>query len=291
MMSALDLDWEDVRDQLRAWREDNTRHSEEVIDLWVYCLQHYKDKLGDERWMVEEQVFIASLDCYRRDVWEPCLISLNRQFPSSLRVLKLKAMSLEAMEKYDDALIMYDRIIREDETNSTARKRKVAVYRAQGRIADAIKELCTYVNKFMSDNEAWLELCDLYLKEGEFSKASFCMEELIMSNPHNHLYITRYAEIKYTQGGQENLEIARSYFSQSVKLNPNSLRALYGLFLCCTTVASSPKCSAQKKKEMQRLAEVTMKTIEERYSRGDSKTIDCAKIQEAFGVLSITEKA
>ena len=49
--------------------------------------------------------------------------------------------------RYDDALTLYDRIIREDETNSTARKRKVAVYRAQGRIPDAIKELCAYLNK------------------------------------------------------------------------------------------------------------------------------------------------
>lgn len=53
--------------------------------------------------------------------------------------------------------------------------------------------------RFMSDGEAWQELCDLYLKEGDYSKAAFCMEELILTNPHNHLFYTRYAEIKYTQ--------------------------------------------------------------------------------------------
>lgn len=51
----------------------------------------------------------------------------------------------------------------------------------------------------MSDGEAWQELANLYLKEGDFAKAAYCMEELILSNPHNHLYYTRYAEIKYTQ--------------------------------------------------------------------------------------------
>ena len=51
----------------------------------------------------------------------------------------------------------------------------------------------------MSDSEAWQELMDLYLKEGDYAKAAFCMEELILTNPHNAIYYTRYAEIRYTQ--------------------------------------------------------------------------------------------
>lgn len=51
----------------------------------------------------------------------------------------------------------------------------------------------------MSDQEAWHELCDLYLQEQEYSKAAFCMEELILHNPHSHLIYQRYAEIKYSQ--------------------------------------------------------------------------------------------
>lgn len=51
----------------------------------------------------------------------------------------------------------------------------------------------------MVDQEAWQELCDLYLGEQEYAKAAFCMEELILHNPHNHLFHQRLAEIKYTQ--------------------------------------------------------------------------------------------
>ena len=39
----------------------------------------------------------------------------------------------------------------------------------------------------------------------------------------------RYAEIRYTQGGYEHMEMAKSYYSHAVKLNPNNMRALYGL--------------------------------------------------------------
>lgn len=62
-------------------------------------------------------------------------------------------------------------------------------------------ELITYYGsfRFMSDQEAWHELCDLYLQEQEYSKAAYCMEELLLHNPHSHLIYQRYAEIKYSQ--------------------------------------------------------------------------------------------
>lgn len=52
--------------------------------------------------------------------------------------------------------------------------------------------------RFMSDQEAWHELCGLYLAEGDYSKAVFCMEELLLYNPHSHLIHQRIAEIRYT---------------------------------------------------------------------------------------------
>ena len=47
----------------------------------------------------------------------------------------------------------------------------------------------------MSDYEAWQELCDLYIRVQDYEKAAFCMEELVMSNPHNHLIHLKYAEV------------------------------------------------------------------------------------------------
>ena len=49
------------------------------------------------------------------------------------------------------------------------------------------------------------------------------------------LYFVRYAEIRYTQGGYEHLEMAKSYYSHAVKLNANNMRALYGLLQVRTT--------------------------------------------------------
>nr|CAG4644264.1 EOG090X0CGE [Lepidurus arcticus] len=264
MKGANNID--DVRETLRIWREDNERHSQEVIDFWENSLVDSISSLGDESYIVYEQVCVAALDCNRIDIADVCVSELSQTFPGSLRVRRLKAMKLEALERYDEALDVLDSIIKKDETNAAPRKRKIAILKAQGKIFDAVKELTEYLKTFMADQEAWLELCDLYLSQQELTKAAFCMEEILLHNPFNHLYFQRYAEIRYTQGGFENLEIARTYFCQAAKLNPRSLRALYGVALTSSHIIASPKCQSNKKKECQKLAEWAATQIGEVYA-------------------------
>lgn len=101
-------------------------------------------KLDSERHLVLEQVIIAALDCNRIKIAEQCIRKLSNEFPGSLRVQKFKAMRLEALELYDEALDVLNAIIAQDETNAAPRKRKIAIYKAKGKNADAIRELCEY---------------------------------------------------------------------------------------------------------------------------------------------------
>ncbi|KAF6770662.1 hypothetical protein AHF37_10295 [Paragonimus kellicotti] len=112
----------------------------------------------------------------------------------------------------------------------------ISILKAQRKNVEAIEELRQYLKIFMSDFEAWNELADMYLAECDYKHAAFCMEEMLLSNPHNHLYCQRYAEIKYTEGGTDNLEQARAYFSQACRLCPTNLRSLYGLLLTCSAL-------------------------------------------------------
>ena len=64
-----------------------------------------------------------------------------------------------------------------------------------------------------------------------YKRAAFCMEELLLCDPDNYLFHQHYAEMLYTMGGVENIDMARKYFAQSLKLNPNNMRALYGFHL------------------------------------------------------------
>nr|SVE77226.1 EOG090X0CGE [Daphnia lumholtzi]SVE78467.1 EOG090X0CGE [Daphnia lumholtzi] len=282
--------WEDVRDLFRNWREENCRQSEDVVDLWKEVLVNHFSKLGDEGWLVLEQVFIAALDCHNMEVANFCLSKLNQEFPDSMRVKRLKAMKYEALERYEDALDILELIIKKDETNAAPRKRKVTIYKSRGMIIEAIKELTDYLKIFMADQEAWMELSDLYISQQEWNKAAFCVEELMLHSPFNHLYLQRYAEIKYTQGGYENLEVARSYYAQAAKLNPNNVRALYGLLLTSVHMASNSKCPSQKKKESIKLSEWATNQLSQLQSSNDSKSFS-SQILEGMGNLQIGNDA
>uniref|UniRef100_A0A4W5LVT4 ER membrane protein complex subunit 2 n=1 Tax=Hucho hucho TaxID=62062 RepID=A0A4W5LVT4_9TELE len=223
-----DVTWEEMRDKLRKWREDNHRNSEQIVDVGEELINEHASKLGDDIWIIYEQVMIAALDCSRDDLAWTCLQELKKQFPGSQRVKRLAGMRLEALEKYEDASKQYDSILQDDPTNTAARKRKISILKAQGKSAEAIRELNEYLE--------------------HYGKAAFCLEELMMTNPHNHLYCEQYAEVKYTQGGLENLELSRKYFAQALKLNNGNMRALFGLYMSASHIAASPKVNATVKK-------------------------------------------
>ena len=235
----MSFNWEDARNTLREWRDTNARHSEEVVEIGEHLVRKYSSKLSDELWLVCEQVYIAALDICRYEVAEMCLGKLFGSFPNSFRVRKLEGMKYEALGENDKALKVYESLEKEDPTDSAVKKRKIAIFKIKNR-THAVKELTVYLQTFAADQDAWMELADLYIEQMEYGKAAFCIEELILANAFNHVYYQRYAEIKYTQGGEENLKLARQYFAQAVKLSSNSnLRALYGLLLSSSKLCKS----------------------------------------------------
>uniref|UniRef100_A0A1I7XUX4 ER membrane protein complex subunit 2 n=1 Tax=Heterorhabditis bacteriophora TaxID=37862 RepID=A0A1I7XUX4_HETBA len=229
-------DWTNVsleigRQTLREWREGGARRSEEVVELWEHVVSRSPSSLGDELWVVYEQVCVAALDCARMDLSLECIKALEERFPRSNRVLKLQAMRYEAAEQYDTANNLYERLIEADPTNNSFRKRKIAVLLAERKRLDAIRELNEYLKIFLNDSEAWIQLSDLFLAEGDFAKAAHCLEECVLAAPLNTLYLRRLGDIRYTQGGQENIELAKAYYEQAAKLNPTDMRTLYGIVL------------------------------------------------------------
>jgi hypothetical protein len=118
-----------------------------VVQLWEFVVADKLNKFGNERLIILEQSFIASLDCGRIELAEDCLRILAAEFPGSMRVQKYKAMLLESLERYDDALDVLENIIKKDETNAAPRKRKIAILKAKGLIPETIKELCDYLKK------------------------------------------------------------------------------------------------------------------------------------------------
>jgi Flp pilus assembly protein TadD len=58
---------------------------------------------------------------------------------------------------------IYNTILDADPTDQTLLKRKIALSKAQGQTEKTVKLLMEYLNIFMADTEAWLELADIYI--------------------------------------------------------------------------------------------------------------------------------
>lgn len=257
------VSFEEGRRTLRQWREDHVRRSEEVVELWEHTLSRSPASLGDELWTVYEQVCVAALDSARLDLAFECIRAIDKQFPNSHRALRLHAMRYEALEQYKNAEDLYDKLIEYDPTNNQFRKRKVAIQLAKGDRLEAIRQLNDYLKTFINDTEAWLQLGELFLLEGDYMKAAHCMEEVILAQPHNSVFLRRLADIRYTAGGQDNVELARIYYEQASKLNPNCIRSLYGLVLACNQLAS--KATGARKREMATAASTAAQKLIKRY--------------------------
>jgi len=100
----------------------------------------------------------------------------------------------------------------------------------------------------MAETDAWVELGELYLSIREYQNALFCFEEVILAEPDNFHYHVKYADIRFTIGGSENLNLAKQHYAHSIELNnENNLRGLYGL--CLTIFALSKQKGSKITKE------------------------------------------
>uniref|UniRef100_A0A9J8BIT5 ER membrane protein complex subunit 2 n=2 Tax=Cyprinus carpio TaxID=7962 RepID=A0A9J8BIT5_CYPCA len=232
-----------MRDKLRKWREENYRNSEQIVDVGEELINEHASKLGDDIWIIYEQVMIAALDCSRDDLAWSCLQELKRQFPDSHRVKRLAGMRLEALERYEDANKLYDSILQDDPTNTAARKRKISILRAQGKSSEAIRELNEYLEHLKSMTRCIHHVIMFCLFR---SHVSF---KCAYNTTSPFCFLCNLPQVKYTQGGLENLELARKYFAQALKLNNRNMRALFGLYMSASHIAASPKVSAKVKKD------------------------------------------
>jgi tetratricopeptide (TPR) repeat protein len=197
-------------------------------------------------WNLREQVCIAALELNDLETAETTIQVLDRQFPKSARVGKLKGMLLEAKGNFTDALTHYETLIKEDCSNITARKRKVAIYKAQHDVSKMIQELNSILHNFPSDGSCWLELAELYLILNDYDAACHCYEELILSDPRNAHFHCRLGEILYSMNSTEKILNARKHFTISLTIQNihYNLRAVNGLILCCKHLHSVGKSSA-----------------------------------------------
>uniref|UniRef100_A0A7S3LMF9 ER membrane protein complex subunit 2 n=1 Tax=Aplanochytrium stocchinoi TaxID=215587 RepID=A0A7S3LMF9_9STRA len=226
---------------LTAIGEQKPRNSRGILKAGLDLLGSFNLRrgLGDDIWEVRERVFLAALDEFDLDTAEKMLKEIEKKFPDSVRMNKLKGLLFEVQGNYKDARTLYGKLEKENEHDQGAVKRKVAILKALGHTDKALKELTSYLEVFQSDQEAWQELALLNVDLGNYAAATFCYEELILHAPTNPFFHLICGESMYTQGGARNMLDARKYISQSLVMRPaekGNLRALFGLAVTTNTI-------------------------------------------------------
>lgn len=141
-----------------------------------------------ESWTIHENLLLSSLRTGDDASARKILDRLTTRFgDSNERVIALRGIYEEALAKDSKELEKvfqdYEKILREDPTNFSVRKRRVAVLKSLGRTADAITALTVLLENSPTDVEAWAELSELYAGQGAWSQAIFCLEEVLLIMP------------------------------------------------------------------------------------------------------------
>lgn len=199
----------------------------------------HASSLGDERWTIYEQIFLAAIDINDTQLSNHCLKELDRKFPGSFRVKRLSGINKESTGEFEAASAVYEEILKENPANSLVLKRQISILKAQGETNQAIAKLNKFLQTYQADMSAWSEMAELQLSVSNYKNAAFCFEELILSDPMSYLLHCRLAECLYTIGGSANYLAARKYFSQSLHLKKTNPRALFGLAMCATAISQT----------------------------------------------------
>lgn len=72
-------------------------------------------------------------------------------------------------------------------------------------------------------------MAEVCLSVSDFAGAAYCYEEVILGCPLDSNVHCRLGEAYCTAGGLANSKLARKHLAQAVQLDPNNLRAWYGL--------------------------------------------------------------
>ncbi|KAF2474516.1 TPR-like protein [Lindgomyces ingoldianus] len=191
-----------------------------------------------ETWTIHENLFFAALRTGDDKSARQILTRLTTRFgDTNERIIALRGIYEEALAKnpgeLEKVFQSYEKILKEDPTNFSIRKRRVAVLKSLGRTADAVTALTVLLENSPTDAEAWAELGDLYAQQGAWAQAVYCLEEVLLVTPNAWSAHAQIATLHYLTVPSTLTTLSHSlrHFGRAIELNDSYLRGFYGLKL------------------------------------------------------------
>lgn len=194
-----------------------------------------------QSWHTYERLLVSCLRIGNDKAAHQCLEKLIERFgASNERVMGLRGLYQEAVAQdrptLEGILTKYDEVLAEDPGNTPISKRRIALLCSLSRTSDAIEALVALLEASPTDIEAWAELSDLYLSQGLYSQAEFCLEEVLLVAPNSWNIHARLGELLYISTANLNEDSSSKIlvqsirrFCRSVELCDDYIRGYYGL--------------------------------------------------------------
>ncbi|KZM23048.1 hypothetical protein ST47_g5672 [Ascochyta rabiei] len=214
-----------------------------------------------ESWAIHENLLLSALRTGDESSAAQILSRLESRFGErNERIITLRGIYNEATAQTPADLERvfegYEKILREDPTNASIRKRRVAVLKSLGRTSDAITAVTVLLQNSPTDVEAWAEASELYASQAAWGQAIYCAEEVLLIAPlswsaHAHVATLHYlSSTSSSPASTSELALALKHFCRAVELNQGYLRAFYGLKLVAPKlIPLLPDASASSKKK------------------------------------------
>lgn len=275
-----------------------------------YPLSLFINTESQEKWQIYENLFLACLRTGDNEAAALCLSELSDRFGqgSNDRVLALQGLLEEALAKDDAGLAAvmqsYNEILKEDPTVFSIRKRRAALLRSVGKTDEAIKALTNLLDSSPTDAETWAELGDLYLTQGLYEQATFCLEEVLLMMPNAWNMHARLGEVLLLAAGKteatgEQLKVlseSMRRFCRSIELCDDYLRGYYGLKLVNISCLKIPLGVANDLQVTSRLLATLSSSKKSQQSSADPitgdlapPTIESVKNLNALGTSKLAE--
>jgi len=241
----------ECNEKLVEYRQKKIRSSQLVCDISKRILQLNPkwSKVADKHAALE-QCTMAGIDAGDGSLAKRLFDMIQHDFPreASRRAQRLYLMFFENTE-IEEVWKARDALLEKSETDQIILKRDITTLIDRGDAEGAIKELCKHLETYQTDDDSWMCLSDLYLNQGLYERAAFCLEELVMKNPYTSHYHIRLGDIYYTwatldQGNDkpqpqilENLNSAKFHYAHAVRLTlkateGTNMRSLFGWMQC-----------------------------------------------------------
>jgi tetratricopeptide (TPR) repeat protein len=141
-----------------------------------------------ESWAIHENLLLAALRTGDDASAQQLLQRLEARFgATNERIVALRGIYNESVaqtpEQLEQVFEGYEKILREDPTNMSVRKRRVAVLKSLDRIPDAITAITVLLENSPTDVEAWAEASELYATQAAWGQAIYCAEEVLLIMP------------------------------------------------------------------------------------------------------------